>query len=181
MEPDVIFMEPSTITTDYPLTREHHKKPNCAARDYPPHKKQAIENYHGKNVNGKTEENQILKDWLNLPVWSIGQAISDVEDLKTKHEKNYRLLLEHEDTLTQLLNENIEMRRELQELKLQLNNQNPLKTDLDKEINDFRALFGLPPLSEKFEKISFEDLEGLLNDLSQEGLDSVEVIRSIRE
>jgi hypothetical protein len=124
------------------------------------------------------------------PVWTTGRDTAlEIEKLKNQSAGNSddisSLYLEMDvqsETIINLQRQLSEMKKEIQELKSQLkvNKESEGTETITKEIDEFRSLFGLPPLSDDFEKVSFGDLEGILNDLSENGLDSVEVIRSIR-
>lgn len=95
----------------------------------------------------------------------------NIEDIKNRVEK-------YETLVTELYNEVSDLKRYIREMRgneLMIKNTNQIE-----EANKFRASFGLPPLNDNFEMISFKDLEGILNELSQEGIDSVELIKSIR-
>ncbi len=131
----------------------------------------------------KSEASEILAEWMKLPMWSIPKAISDVEDLKNKHERSNKLVLEHADLLNYLLKEHDEMRKEIQELKSRLGS-NIEDEDIwemnKREITKLEKMFNLPSVSKEPIEEKIAKMEGFLKKYTENDPDPVELLISMR-
>ncbi|MFA4861037.1 hypothetical protein [Methanoregula sp.] len=122
------------------------------------------------------EDNLRVNSWRNAsPLESYSHLLSD-RSIATELDE----VKKQNDSVLRVVSS---LQKKVDFLEAQLKKQDQIieiNSTQEEEIEEFRSLFGLPPLSKKVEDISFRDLEGILNNLSRDGEDSVEVIRSIR-
>jgi hypothetical protein len=117
------------------------------------------------------------------PPWLNPNVIADIVILKSQIEKDHVLLLEHEKVITLLLNERVEMRKEIQELKLHLE-ANAEEEDIweinKKEISRMEKMFNLPLVSEEPIEEKIAKMNGFLKKYTENDPDPVELLISMR-
>ena len=157
-----------------------------------PSKKELVSHPEKTDASGNyiSEQEALAEGWkVTPPPWLSKRVISEIVTFKSLYEKDHKLVLEHEKVITHLLNENIEMKKEIQELKSQqLSN----KPDLDKQKMDIlhkkshesadllERIFMTNDIEIGTAEQALSELGGILKDCKKEGKNSVLLVRSVR-
>ena len=120
---------------------------------------------------------------ITPPPWLNPNVIADIVTLKSQIEKDHAMLLDHEKIITLLLNERGEMRKEIQELKLQLSQKQQVENlwkESDASADLLERVFNTRDIKIKNAKEALSGLGARLKYCKKDGIDSVTLVRSVR-
>lgn len=108
---------------------------------------------------------------------------SELDEIKIKYRESNKLILEHEKILTEVLNENIVMKREIQQLKSHIKifqETEDIWKSSEENIHKIEKLFSLPPSSNESLEITFTKMKGLFKEYSEDGVSSIDLLAAMR-